>query len=65
MCAPATPNEAQKFLIFDILDDFSGNIPKFQIFLEQPIFIIKITLMYEKTFIFAQEQAFINIKSIT
>ena len=38
-----------------ILAHFPTNIPKFQIFLEQSIFVVQKRLVYEKTFIFDEE----------
>ena len=35
--------------------DFPANFPKFQIFLEQPIFIVRKGLLYEKTSIFNEK----------
>ena len=35
--------------------DFPANFPKFQIFLEQPIFIVRKSLLHKKTFIFDEE----------
>ena len=35
--------------------DFPANFSKFQIFLEQPIFIVRKGLLYEKTLVFDEE----------
>ena len=38
-----------------ILAHFPANFPKFQIFLEQSIFVVQKRLIYEKAFIFDEE----------
>ena len=35
--------------------DFPANFPTFQIFLEQPIFVVRKGLLYEKAFIFDEK----------
>ena len=45
-----------------ILADFSANFQKFQIFLEQSIFMVQKRLVYEKTSIFYGECDGIKIK---
>jgi len=53
------PNLAQKFLRYA---HFPANFPKFQIFLEQSIFIVQKCIVYEKAFIFDGECDEIKIK---
>ena len=45
-----------------ILADFSANFPKFQIFVEQTIFVLQKRLVYEKASIFDGEYHAIKIK---
>ena len=45
-----------------ILAHFPANFPKFQIFLEQSIFVVQKRLVYEKAFIFDEEYDEIKIK---
>ena len=45
-----------------ILADFSANFGKFQIFLEQWIFVVQKRLVYEKAFIFDEKSDEIKIK---
>ena len=45
-----------------ILADFLANFPKFQIVVEQPIFIVELRLIYEKTSIFDEKYHPIKIK---
>ena len=45
-----------------ILAHFPANFPKFQIFLEQSIFVVQKRLVYEKTFIFDGEYDKMKIK---
>ena len=52
MCAPTHQNFAQKFLRNA---HFPANFPKFQIFLEQSIFVVQKRLVYEKASIFDEE----------
>ena len=52
-------NFAQKFRWYA---HFPANFPKFQIFLEQSIFVVQKRLVYEKTFIFDGEYDKIKIK---
>ena len=59
---PEPPNEAQKFLPYDILADFLANLHEFQIILQQSIFIVKKSLIYVKASIFDEEFKFIKIK---
>ena len=42
--------------------DFSANFPKFQIFVEQSIFVVQKRLIYEKTSIFYEKYDAIKIK---
>ena len=62
MHTPTSSNKAQKFLISNISADFPADIYKFQITPEQPIFVIKKRLIYEKASIFYEKQDVINIK---
>ncbi len=55
MYTPTIPNKAQKILISIISADFPADIYQFQIILEQPIFVIKKRLIYEKASIFYEE----------
>ena len=48
-----------------ILADFSANFPKFQIFVEQSIFVVQKRLIYEKTSIFDEKYDEIKIKQFT
>ena len=52
MCDPTYQNFAQKFRWYPHFSSFSDNFPKFQIFLEQSIFVVQKRLVYEKASIF-------------
>ena len=45
-----------------ILAHFPANFPKFQIFLEQSIFVVQKRLVYEKASIFDEEYDEVKIK---
>ena len=45
-----------------ILADFSANFPKFEIFIEQSIFVVQKCLTYKKASIFNEEYHAIKIK---
>ena len=45
-----------------ILAHFPANFPKFQIFLEQSIFVVQKRLVYEKASIFNEEYGEVKIK---
>ena len=45
-----------------ILADFPANFPKFQIFVEQSIFVVQKRLVYKKAFIFDGKYDAIKIK---
>ena len=62
MRALTLQNEAQKFLTLDILVDFLANFYKFQIFVEQSIFVVEKCLIYEKTSIFNEKYDRTKIK---
>ena len=62
MHTPTSSNKAQKFLISNISADFPAKIYEFQITLEQPIFVIKKRLIYEKASIFYEKYHAIKIK---
>ena len=59
MYAPTHQNFAQKFLRNA---HFPAKFPKFQIFLEQSIFVLQKRLIYEKVSIFDEESDGIKIK---
>ena len=59
MCVPTHQNFAQKFLRNA---HFPANFPKFQIFLEQSIFVVQKRLVYEKASIFDEKCDGIKIK---
>ena len=55
MCTPTHQTFAQKFRWYAHFSSFSACFPKFQIFLEQSIFVVQKRLIYEKTTIFDEE----------
>ena len=59
MCKPTYQNFAQKFRWYA---HFPANFPKFQIFLEQSIFMVQKRLVYEKASNFDGECDEIKIK---
>ena len=62
MRAPTFQKFAQKFLRNAHLAHFPANFLKFQIFLEQSIFVVQKHLIYEKASIFDGEYYGIKIK---
>ena len=55
MRALTLQNEAEKFLTLLILADFLANFHKFQIFVDQTIFVMEKCLIYEKSSIFDEK----------
>ena len=62
MWTPTAQIFAQKFLRNAHFSSFSANFLKFQIFLEQSIFVVQKRLVYEKVSIFDGKHDAINIK---
>ena len=62
MCAPTHQNFVQKFLRNAHLAHFPAKFTKFQIFLEQSIFVVQKRLIYEKASTFDEKYDEAKIK---